>query len=124
KNVGTGTAFDAYAALRNLSEDKINVKKGSNRLRPLKPGEMKSATFVLEVKKPLDEAVPVRLEVGDKELYEAQRDKLLLPTAPAGPLPRGGPPPCRSPRPPSRCARRWTRPSWPARRRPAPGWRR
>src|SRR5215470_9750068 len=26
KNVGTGQAYDAYAALRNLSEDKINVK--------------------------------------------------------------------------------------------------
>ncbi len=86
KNVGTGTAFDAYAALRNLSEDKINVKKGRTKLGPLKPGEMKSATFVLEVKKPLDEAVPVRLEVGDKELYEAQRDKLLLPAGPAVPL--------------------------------------
>ena len=82
KNVGTGTAFDAYAALRNLSEDRINVKKGRTKLGPLKPGEMKSATFVLEVKKPLEDTVPVRLEVGDKELYEAQRDKLLLPAAP------------------------------------------
>ncbi len=86
KNVGTGTAFDTYAALRNLSEDRINVKKGRTKLGPLKPGEMKSATFVLEVKKPLEEAVPVRLEVGDKELYEAQRDKLLLPAAPPIPL--------------------------------------
>ena len=82
KNVGTGTAFDAYAALRNLSEDRINVKKGRTKLGPLKPGETKSATFVLEVKKPLEDTVPVRLEVGDKELYEAQRDKLLLPAAP------------------------------------------
>ncbi len=79
KNVGTGQAYDAYAALRNLSEDRINVKKGRTKLGPLKPGETKSATFVLEVKKPLDEAIPVRLEVGDKDLYEAQRDKLLLP---------------------------------------------
>jgi len=86
KNIGTGTAFDAYAALRNLSEDKINVKKGRTKLGPLKPGETRSATFVLEVKKPLDEAVPVRLEVGDKDLYEAQRDKLLLPAAPPIPL--------------------------------------
>ncbi|MGZ6125626.1 MAG: hypothetical protein ACXWLR_11740, partial [Myxococcales bacterium] len=86
KNVGTGQAYDAYAALRNLSEDRINVKKGRTKLGPLKPGESKSATFVLEVKKALDEAVPVRLEVGDKELYEAQRDKLLLPVAPAIPL--------------------------------------
>ncbi|HTO98378.1 MAG TPA: S41 family peptidase, partial [Myxococcales bacterium] len=79
KNVGTGQAYDAYAALRNLSEDKINVKKGRTKLGPLAPGESKSATFVLEVKKPLDEAVPIRLEVGDKDLYEAQRDKLTLP---------------------------------------------
>src|SRR6267378_703094 len=83
KNIGTGQAYDAYAALRNLSEDRINVKKGRTKLGPLKPGETKSATFVLEVKKQLDEAVPVRLEVGDKEIYEAQRDKLLLPAAAA-----------------------------------------
>jgi carboxyl-terminal processing protease len=86
KNIGTGQAYDAYAALRNLSEDRINVKKGRTKLGPLKPGETKSATFVLEVKKQLDDAVPVRLEVGDKEIYEAQRDKLLLPAAPALPL--------------------------------------
>jgi len=86
KNIGTGQAYDAYAALRNLSEDRINVKKGRTKLGPLKPGETKSATFVLEVKKQLDEAVPVRLEVGDKEIYEAQRDKLLLPAAAALPL--------------------------------------
>jgi carboxyl-terminal processing protease len=83
KNVGTGQAYDAYAALRNLSEDKINVKKGRTKLGPLAPGESKSATFVLEVKKALDESVPVRLEIGDKELYEAQRDKLQLPAAAA-----------------------------------------
>ena len=86
KNIGTGQAYDAYAALRNLSEDRINVKKGRTKLGPLKPGETKSATFVLEVKKQLEDAVPVRLEVGDKEIYEAQRDKLLLPAAPAVPL--------------------------------------
>src|SRR5207244_12111361 len=49
------------------------------------PGECRGATFVREVKKPLDESVPVRLEVGDKDLYEAQRDKLLLPAGPAVP---------------------------------------
>jgi carboxyl-terminal processing protease len=83
KNVGTGTAYDAYAALHNLSEDRVNVRKGRAKLGPLKPGETKSATFVIEVKKQLDESVPVRLEVGDKDLYEAQRDKLLLPAGPA-----------------------------------------
>ncbi len=89
KNIGSGQAYDAYAALRNLSEDRINVKKGRTKLGPLKPGEVKSATFVIEVKKALDEAVPVRLEVGDKELYEAQRDKMLLPTGAAMPVAGG-----------------------------------
>jgi carboxyl-terminal processing protease len=79
KNIGTGQAYDSYAALRNLSEDRINVKKGRTKLGPLKPGEVKTATFVLEAKKALDEPVSLRLEVGDKDLYEAQRDKLLLP---------------------------------------------
>jgi carboxyl-terminal processing protease len=79
KNVGSGQAYDAYAALRNLSEDKINVKKGRTKLGPIKPGETKSATFVLEVKKLLEDSVPVRLEVGDKELWEAQREKIRLP---------------------------------------------
>jgi carboxyl-terminal processing protease len=85
KNVGSGQAYDAYAALRNLSEDKINVKKGRTKLGPIKPGETKTATFVLEVKKLLDDPVPVRLEVGDKELWESQREKILLPSGPATP---------------------------------------
>ncbi len=86
KNVGTGQAWDAYAALHNLSEDRINVRKGRTKLGPLKPGESRSATFVLEVKKALDESVPVRLEVGDKDLYEADREKLLLPAGSAAAL--------------------------------------
>jgi carboxyl-terminal processing protease len=83
KNVGTGTAFDAYASLHNLSEERINVRKGRTKLGQLKPGETKSATFLIEVKKQLDDSVPVRLEVGDKDLYEAQREKIQLPAGPA-----------------------------------------
>ena len=86
KNVGSGQAFDAYAALHNLAEDRINVRKGRMKIGPLKPGESKTATFLLEVKKPLDEVVPVRLEVGDKDTYEAQRDKLVLPAGAQVPL--------------------------------------
>jgi carboxyl-terminal processing protease len=89
KNIGAGQAYDSYAALRNLSEDRINVKKGRTKLGPLKPGEVKTATFVLEAKKALDEPVPIRLEVGDKDLYEAQRDKLLLPVGAAVPVAAG-----------------------------------
>ena len=89
KNVGSGQAWGAYAALRNLSEDRVNVKKGRTKLGPMKPGESRSATFVVEVKKPLDEAVPVRLEIGDKDLYESQREKILLPAGAQVPVSAG-----------------------------------
>ena len=79
RNQGVGPAYDAYAALHNLAEDKINVKKGRTKLGPMKIGDVRTATFVLEVKKNLDAPLPVRLEVGDKDLYEAQREKILLP---------------------------------------------
>ncbi len=83
KNQGVGQAYDAYAALHNLAEDKVNVKKGRTKLGVMKIGEVRTATFVLEVKKNLDEPLPVRLEVGDKDLYEAEREKILLPVGPA-----------------------------------------
>ena len=90
KNQGAGQAYDAYAALHNLAEDKINVKKGRTKLGPMKIGDVRTATFVLEVKKTLDEPLPVRLEVGDKDLYEAEREKILLPIG--APVPVSGSP--------------------------------
>jgi carboxyl-terminal processing protease len=65
------------------------VKKGRTKLGPMKPGESRSATFVIEVKKGLEDSVPVRLEIGDKDLYEAQREKILLPAGPPVPLASG-----------------------------------
>ncbi|HKB75898.1 MAG TPA: peptidase S41, partial [Myxococcales bacterium] len=80
KNIGQGKAYDAFAALKNLSEEKINVKKGRTKLGPIAPGETRTATFILEPKKGLDEApVAVRLELGDKETWELEKEKLLLP---------------------------------------------
>jgi carboxyl-terminal processing protease len=91
KNQGVGQAYDAYAALHNLAEDKINVKKGRTKLGPMKPGELRTATFVIEVKKTLEERLPIKLEVGDKELYEAEREKLLLPVGPPVPVTSSAP---------------------------------
>jgi carboxyl-terminal processing protease len=81
KNTGVGQAHDAYAGLKNLAEDRMNVKKGRTKLGPIKPGETKTATFVIEAKRPLDAEgpVPLRLEIGDRDLWEAQRQKILLP---------------------------------------------
>jgi carboxyl-terminal processing protease len=80
KNIGVGKAFDAFAGLKNLSEDKINVKKGRMKLGPILPGETRTATFVLEVKKGFEDApVPLRLDIGDKDTYEVEHEKVLLP---------------------------------------------
>ena len=80
KNIGQGKAYDAFAALKNLSEEKLNVKKGRTKLGPIAPGETRTATFILEPKKGLEDApVSVRLELGDKETWEIEKEKLLLP---------------------------------------------
>src|SRR5260370_2086684 len=79
KNVGTGQAYEAYAALHNLAEDRINVRKGRTKLGPIKPGETKTATSGIEVNKALEAAVAVRLDVGDKDLYDAQRERVNRP---------------------------------------------
>jgi carboxyl-terminal processing protease len=83
KNIGQGKAYDAFAALKNLAEDKLNVKKGRTKLGPIAPGETKTATFILEPKKGLEDVpVTVRLELGDKETWEIEKEKLLLPVGP------------------------------------------
>src|SRR5207245_4391230 len=62
---------------------------GRTKLGPLAPGETKTATFILETKKGVEEApVSVRLELGDKETYEIEKEKVILPAGapiPAGP---------------------------------------
>ncbi|MFL5380789.1 MAG: MXAN_5808 family serine peptidase [Myxococcales bacterium] len=80
KNIGVGKAFDAFAGLKNLAEDKVNVKKGRTKLGPILPGETKTATFILEAKKGFeDTTVPLRLDIGDKDTYEVSHEKILLP---------------------------------------------
>ena len=80
KNIGQGKAWDAFAALKNLSEDKLNVKKGRTKLGPIAPGETRTATFILEPKKGLEDVpVSVRLELGDKDTWEIEKEKLMLP---------------------------------------------
>jgi carboxyl-terminal processing protease len=83
KNIGVGKAVDAFAGLKNLAEDKVNVKKGRTKLGPILPGETKTATFVLEAKKGFEDAtVPLRLDIGDKDTYEVEHEKVFLPIGP------------------------------------------
>ncbi|MBS2021389.1 MAG: PDZ domain-containing protein [Deltaproteobacteria bacterium] len=89
KNTGAGQAYDAYVSLKNLAEDRLNVKKGRTKLGPIKPGETKTATFLIEMKKTDvggDTPLPVRLEIGDRELWEGTKEKILLPVSPTAPV--------------------------------------
>ena len=94
KNVGVGKSNDAYASIRNLADEvkkdpdeggehvvvNMFIKKGRVRLGELKPGETKSATFNFTVMDGFDkDKVPLKLEVGDRQLYEIEDDKLMLP---------------------------------------------
>src|SRR5207253_1740830 len=92
KNIGQGKAYDAFAALKNLSEEKLNVKKGRTKLGPIAPGENRTATLLLEPKKRPDDApLTVRLDLGDKETWENEKQKLVLPVwAPAPSSPSAG----------------------------------
>jgi hypothetical protein len=54
----------------------------------MKPGETRQVTFVIEAKRSLDGdgPVPVRLELGDRELGDSQREKVYLPVG--APIPQ------------------------------------
>jgi carboxyl-terminal processing protease len=93
KNIGSGQALDAYAGLKNLSEDRINVKKGHSKVGPIKPGETRTITFMLEAKKALDAdgPVPVRLELGDRLLWDTVHQKIFLPVGPESAAANSGP---------------------------------
>jgi carboxyl-terminal processing protease len=81
KNEGGGTSGDkTYVSLKNLGDEKIFIKKGRAVLGALKPGEVKSATLQLEVKRGIKlEQVPLRLMVVDEKLDEYVSEKIELP---------------------------------------------
>lgn len=85
KNTGSGRARNAYVSLRNQNNDKVFMKKGRIGLGELKPGETRSAVLTMEIKPGADTSagIPLRLEVGDRDMWEFTIDKVLLPSAAA-----------------------------------------
>jgi carboxyl-terminal processing protease len=81
RNQGAGPSGDkTYVSLKNLGDEKIFIKKGRVVLGALKPGEVKSANLLLEVKSGLKlETLPLRLMVVDEKLDEYLSDKMELP---------------------------------------------
>lgn len=83
RNTGPGKARNVYVSLRNQNNDKVFMKKGRVGLGEIKPGETRSALLSMEIKPGLDASagIPLRLEIGDRDLWEFTVDKIALPAA-------------------------------------------
>lgn len=88
KNTGKGTSTKStYVSLRSQNLEKIFMKKGRFVLGEIAPGETKSAVLSLEVKEGIDNSagVPLKLEIGDRDLWEFTTGKIALPSAATAP---------------------------------------
>jgi carboxyl-terminal processing protease len=82
KNTGVGkTSKNTYVSLKSQGSDKIFMKKGRQTLGQLQPGETKSVTLTLEVRPGFDasQGVPMKIEIGDRDLWEFTAGKVTLP---------------------------------------------
>jgi carboxyl-terminal processing protease len=81
KNEGTGPTGDkTYVSLKNLGDEKIFIEKGRQVVGQLAPGETKTATLQLEVKRGgKGDTAPLRLMIVDEKLDEFVAERLELP---------------------------------------------
>ncbi|BDG02733.1 MXAN_5808 family serine peptidase [Anaeromyxobacter oryzae] len=83
KNAGTGAASEkTFVSLKNLGDEKLFIKKGRDVIGALKPGEVKSATMEVELKRgSKSDTLPVRVAIFDEKTDEFVQEKLDLPVA-------------------------------------------
>ncbi len=83
KNTGTGAAGDkTYVSLKNLGDEKMFIKKGRDVIGALRPGESKSATMEVELRRgSKSETLPFRVMVVDEKMDEYVSEKLDWPVA-------------------------------------------
>jgi carboxyl-terminal processing protease len=83
KNVGTGTSGDkTYVTLKNLGDEKLFIKKGRDVLGAIKPGESKSATMEVELRRGgKSEQLPFRVQVVDEKMDEFLSEKIDWPVS-------------------------------------------
>ncbi len=83
RNAGTGAAAEkTYVSLKNLGDEKLFIKKGRAVLGELKPGEVKSATLEVELRRgSKSDTLPVRVMIVDEKMDEFVAEKLDLPVA-------------------------------------------
>ncbi len=83
RNAGTGAAGDkTYVAVKNLGDEKLFIKKGREVIGALKPGEVKSATMEVELRRgSKSDTLPIRVVIADEKMQEVAVEKLDLTVA-------------------------------------------
>jgi carboxyl-terminal processing protease len=83
RNVGTGTSGDkTYVSLKNLGDEKLFIKKGREVVGAIKPGESKSASMEVELRRgSKSEELPFRVQIVDEKMDEFISEKLDWPIA-------------------------------------------
>jgi carboxyl-terminal processing protease len=83
KNVGAGPSGEkTYVTLKNLGDEKLFIKKGRDVLGPLKPGESKTASMEVELRRgSKSEELPFRVQIVDEKMDEFVSEKLDWPVA-------------------------------------------
>jgi carboxyl-terminal processing protease len=83
RNVGPGTSGEkTYVLLKNGGEEKLFITKGREVLGAMKPGEVRSATMQVELRKgSTSDTLPLRVEVTDEKTFQSVNDEVQLAVA-------------------------------------------
>lgn len=83
KNVGTGASGDkTYVTLKNLGDEKLFIKKGRDVLGAIKPGESRSTTMEVELRRGgKSEQLPFRVQIVDEKMDEFLSEKIDWPVS-------------------------------------------
>jgi carboxyl-terminal processing protease len=85
KNLGPGISKETYASIKNDADENVFIDKGRFKLGEMAPGETKTATFQLNVKKAYrGDNYGIKLTVADDAMEEYLGDRLVLPVADEG----------------------------------------
>jgi carboxyl-terminal processing protease len=78
KNTGKGVSEKSMLTIKNLSGDKVFLKKGRAEFSNLKPGEVKDTTLLFSLKKP-DSKIDMEVQILDEVFRDGITTKVSLP---------------------------------------------
>jgi carboxyl-terminal processing protease len=83
RNAGTGTSGDkTYVSLKNLGDEKLFIKKGREVIGAIKPGETRSTSMEVELRRgSKSDELPFRVQVIDEKMDEFVSEKINWPVA-------------------------------------------